>query len=158
MKTEIRKAQEKDIPKLLELLKQVNAIHAGRRPDIFRYATKYSAEELKKLLANPSYFIFVAADEKDEAEGYAICLDATIRGDAIRTEIRNLYLDDLCVDEKARGGHIGTKLLDFVKSFAKEQGFDILTLNVWELDKEAKKFYLSQDMQVERTTLEYKLH
>lgn len=158
MKIEIRKAEEKDVPVLLDLLKQVNKIHADRRPDIFRYGTKYSEEELVKLLSNPAYFIFVAADEKDEAKGYAFCFDATVRGDAIRTDIRNLYLDDLCVDEKARGGHIGTKLLGFVKEFAKEQGYDLLTLNVWELDTEAKKFYLGQDMQVEKTMLEYKLH
>ena len=47
----IRKAEEKDIPRILELLKQVLQIHADIRPDIFiPGTTKYTVSELTELL------------------------------------------------------------------------------------------------------------
>ena len=46
----IRRAQEKDIPRLIELLEQVLLIHADIRPDIFiPGTTKYTNEELAML-------------------------------------------------------------------------------------------------------------
>ena len=44
----IRRAHEKDIPRLIELLEQVLQIHADIRPDIFiPGTTKYTNEEQK---------------------------------------------------------------------------------------------------------------
>ena len=49
----IRKAKEKDIPRIIELLGQVLQIHADIRPDIFiPDTTKYTVEELTELLKN----------------------------------------------------------------------------------------------------------
>ena len=45
----IRRAVEKDIPKIIDLLKQVCLVHHKGRPDIFKVGTKYSAEELKAI-------------------------------------------------------------------------------------------------------------
>jgi pyruvate kinase len=50
-KMKIRKAEEKDIPRLLALLGQVLQIHAEIRPDVFvSGTTKYTACELAGLL------------------------------------------------------------------------------------------------------------
>ena len=47
----IRRAQEKDIPRLIELLEQVLQIHADIRPDIFiPGTTKYTNEELAEMI------------------------------------------------------------------------------------------------------------
>ncbi len=60
----IRKAEEKDIPRILELLGQVLQIHADIRPDIFIPATtKYKTDELAELLKNEEKPIYVAADD-----------------------------------------------------------------------------------------------
>ncbi len=47
------------------------------------------------------------------------------------TDIKTLYIDDLCVDSNARGRHIGTTLFDYVMDFAKQTGCYTVTLNVW---------------------------
>ena len=48
IKVMIRKAEEKDIPRMMELLGQVLQIHADIRPDIFiPGTTKYSTDELR---------------------------------------------------------------------------------------------------------------
>ena len=57
------------------------------------------------------------------------------------TDIKTLYIDDLCVDEELRGQHIGTALYDFVKDFAKSEGCYNVTLNVWACNEDAHKFY-----------------
>lgn len=51
----IRKAEEKDIPRIMELLGQVLQIHAEIRPDVFiPDTTKYTDSELKELLEQES--------------------------------------------------------------------------------------------------------
>ena len=70
----IRKAEEKDIPRILELLKQVLQIHADIRPDIFiPDTTKYTTDELTELLKNKEKPVYVAVNEDDVCIGYAFC-------------------------------------------------------------------------------------
>ena len=70
----IRRAQEKDIPRLIELLEQVLQIHADIRPDIFiPGTTKYTNEELVKMIKDDTNPIYVAADDDDVCMGYAFC-------------------------------------------------------------------------------------
>ena len=70
----IRKAEEKDIPRIMELLSQVLQIHAEIRPDVFiPGTTKYTDSELKELLEQEDKPIFVAAGEDDVCMGYAFC-------------------------------------------------------------------------------------
>lgn len=46
----VRNAEEKDIKRLLELLTQVQAIHAQGRPDLFDGGhTKYRPEDLRVI-------------------------------------------------------------------------------------------------------------
>ena len=70
----IRKAEEKDIPRLLALLGQVLQIHAEIRPDIFiPGTTKYTVCELAELLKQEDKPIYVAVNEEDVCMGYAFC-------------------------------------------------------------------------------------
>ena len=47
----VRNAKETDIPRLLELLTQVQAIHAQGRPDLFEGThTKYRPDDLRAIL------------------------------------------------------------------------------------------------------------
>ena len=66
----IRFAIEKDIPKIIDLLKQVCLVHHKGRPDIFKVGTKYSAEELKVILNDKSRPILVSVDNSDNVQGY----------------------------------------------------------------------------------------
>ena len=70
----IRKAEEKDIPRLLALLGQVLQIHAEIRPDVFiPGTTKYTVCELAELMKQEDKPIYVAVNEDGVCMGYAFC-------------------------------------------------------------------------------------
>ena len=150
----IRKAEKRDIPFVLELLRQVNLIHHNGRPDLFRAQTKYGPDELETLFLNKNTPVFVWTDDADKPCGYCFCQLHTTKGDRMLTDIRTLYIDDLCVDETKRGMHIGTDLLAYVKSFAKAQGCYNVTLNVWALNTEAYRFYEKAGMHIQKFGME----
>lgn len=137
----IRRAKENDIPKIQDLLKQVNFVHHKGRPDLFKLGTKYSCEQILKMLDDDTKPIFVAVDDNEQVVGYAFCVFQEHINDNILTDIKTLYIDDLCVDENVRGQHIGKKLYDYVLNFAKQNGCYNLTLNVWNCNEGAMKFY-----------------
>ena len=137
----IRSAKEKDIPKIMDLLMQVCLVHHNGRPDIFKVGTKYSEDELKLLLADESRPILVYTNENDEVMGYCFCIFQQHRDSSILTDIKTLYIDDLCVDENLRGMHVGRELYEAAVQLAKESGCYNLTLNVWSCNTEALRFY-----------------
>ncbi len=138
---EIRRAQEKDCGGINKLLRQVLLVHHKGRPDLFRGGVKkYTDNELIGIIADDGRPIFVA-EENGEVLGYAFCVFICHENDNILTDIKTLYIDDLCVDEDARGKHIGTALYEFVLDFAKKSGCYNVTLNVWSCNESAMRFY-----------------
>ena len=139
----IRFAIEKDIPKIIDLLKQVCLVHHNGRPDIFKVGTKYSAEEIKAILKDETRPILVSVDENDNVQGYCFCIYQQHLNNSVLTNIKTLYIDDLCVDETLRGKHIGKELYESAVKLAKETGCYNVTLNVWSCNESALKFYES---------------
>ncbi len=151
----IRKVQEKDINELNELLRQVCQIHNAGRPDIFKYpAKKYTDSELIEIIHDPDKPILAAVNDSDVLIGYAFCKFIQHKDDNILTDIKTLYIDDICVDENMRGQHIGTALYNAVIDFARENGCYNVTLNVWQCNVPALKFYESLGMKPQRTFME----
>lgn len=150
----IRLAKEKDIDKILDLLSQVDLVHHNGRPDIFKIGTKYSKEELKDLLSDESRPILVCTDENDEVMGYCFCIFQQHKDDSVLTDIKTLYIDDLCVDEKLRGKHIGKELYEAALKLAKDSGCYNLTLNVWSCNPSAMRFYEAQGLVPQKICME----
>ncbi|MBO4749785.1 MAG: GNAT family N-acetyltransferase [Lachnospiraceae bacterium] len=152
---QVRRATEKDIPRILELLVQVDMVHHNGRPDLFKGpATKYTAEELKEILAKEDTPVFVCVDETDRALGHAFTVFKQILGDHVLTDVRTLYIDDICVDEAARGQGVGKALYEHVVAYAREQGFYNVTLNVWTCNPGAMKFYEAMGLKPQKIGME----
>lgn len=140
----IRRAQEQDLDRILDLLMQVCMVHHKGRPDLFKGpATKYTRSQLLEIIRDENTPVFVWLDEEGTVQGYAFCIHKQYRDDNILTDIRTLYIDDLCVEETCRGRHIGRDLYEYVLAYAKEAGCYNVTLNVWALNEGAQKFYES---------------
>ena len=138
----IRRAKETDMPGINNLLRQVLMVHHNGRPDLFKAnAKKYTDEQLAELIQDDTKPIFVCVDEEETVLGYAFCVWQQHINNEILTDIKTLYIDDLCVDETRRGQHIGKSLYEYVLAYAKENKFYNVTLNVWSLNESAMKFY-----------------
>jgi ribosomal protein S18 acetylase RimI-like enzyme len=153
----IRRAEEKDIPGMLSLLRQVGQVHHHIRPDIFPETTlKYDETALLELLKDEKRPIFVAVDG-DFVAGYCFCVIKISEKSDVSTARKELYIDDLCVDEGRRGQGIATSLYRWVCGWAKEIGCDFLTLNVWCGNDGAMKFYDAMGMTPRHIMMETKL-
>ena len=149
----IRKAEKRDIPSIIELLHQVNMVHHVLRPDLFKpYTTKYNEQELEALIGDDSKPIFVYDD--GGVLGHAFCMITEVKGDKLLQDLKTLYIDDICVDENARGQHVGKALYEYVRDYALSIGCNNITLNVWDGNDAALSFYRNMGMKVQKTTME----
>ncbi len=149
----IRKAEKRDIPGIISLLHQVNMVHHVLRPDLFKpHTTKYNEQELEALIGDDSKPIFVFED--GAVLGHAFCMVTEVKDDILLQDIKTLYIDDICVDETARGKHVGKALYEYVRDYAQSIRCNNITLNVWDGNDAALSFYRNMGMKVQKTTME----
>ena len=136
------------------LLSQVLMVHAEGRPDLFRAGTrKYTDEELLSIFSDDTHPVFVAVDG-GRVLGHAFCEVQDFRGSNNMQPYLSIYIDDICVDERARGRHVGTALYRRVVEHARELGCHNLTLNVWSCNPGARAFYDAMGLVPQKTCLE----
>ncbi len=149
----IRRAENKDIQGLINLLYQVDAVHNGIRPDLFKGNTsKYTEQELEEIINDDSKPIFVYDDGK--ILGHAFCQISEVKNHRLLQDVKTLYIDDICVDEQSRGHHIGKALYEYVYNYAKSIGCHNITLNVWDGNDSAYNFYKQMGMHIQKTGME----
>lgn len=149
----IRLARTGDIPGLISLLLQVGQVHHELRPDIFRPVTqKYDDYELSELLKDERRPIFVAMDG-DFVAGYCFCILRAYQSSSVCVDHKDLYIDDLCVDESRRGQGIATALYRHAVDYARSQGCKFVSLNVWN-GNNALRFYEKMGMRPRSITME----
>ena len=137
----IRRAEVSDLPALSRLLCQVHKVHSDVRPDLFKAgAKKYTDSDVTAILADGSRPVFVA-EQGGTVLGYAFCVHQQYVDNNNMTDVKTLYIDDLCVDEHARGSHIGRALYEYVVSYARAHEYYNVTLNVWAGNTNALRFY-----------------
>ena len=153
----IVRAENRHIQGLIRLLYQVGGVHHEIRPDIFRAgAIKYTQADLETLLKEENCPIFVAVED-GEVLGYCFCQIQDCRGTTVLTDRVEIYIDDLCVEEKCRGRGIAKALYEYVCAWAKEIGCSYVTLNVWCGNDGAMKFYEKMSMTPRKICMEAKL-
>ena len=149
----VSRAQEKDLARIMQLLQQVNHVHASIRPDLFADGErKYTQAELCDILRDADRPV-LAAYRDGILIGYAFCIRQ--KNDGNMVPHTTLYLDALCVDEAERGTGIGHILWDAVKAYARAEGDYEVTLNVWSGNDAAMRFYRSLGLRKQKIGMEY---
>ena len=152
----IRRAEISDIPDILRLLVQVCNVHQDIRPDIFkRDGVKYTESDLRELLIDKSRPVWCAVED-EHFLGYCFCQWKEYRDSSVSTDRKELYIDDLCVDETARGNGVATALFRYVTAVAKSEGANFITLNVWE-GNSARNFYDKMGMKPRKVFMDLPL-
>ncbi|KAG4094273.1 hypothetical protein H8356DRAFT_1694214 [Neocallimastix lanati (nom. inval.)] len=150
----IRRATAEDIPAINDLLAQVLHVHHVARPDLFKpKGNKFSDEELAVLLKNDECPVYVYVDENNKVRAHLFCEINEIKQSNLQP-IKNLFIEDLCVDENARGKKIGKKLYYFAIDLAKKLGCHNLTLDAWYDNTNAYHFYERLGMKPQKTRFE----
>ena len=118
------------------------------------FAVPWTEAMLAEELYNPAASFIVAEGPAGQVLGYAFCIFQQHIGDNILTDIRTLYIDDLCVDENQRGQHIGSQLYQYVLDFARKSDCYNVTLNVWSCNESAMKFYQACGLKPQKVGME----
>jgi GNAT superfamily N-acetyltransferase len=139
MEVVIRKAEARDVPEVLALVRELATFE--KEPE------SVTVSEAAMLDAGfgerPVWFGWVAEYTAASGElasgklvGLAVCYErySTWRG-------RCLYLEDIIVTEHARGQRVGEKLFKACASFALEQGHHHMLWQVLDWNTEAMRFY-----------------
>ena len=151
----IRKAEEKDVDQILNLLKQISDIHYKARPDIFKKRPKYTKEELLFILNSEYTPVFVYTDG-DKVLGHLFLIIVEDSNPRLNDR-RYIFIDDLCVDSVERNKGIGKSLMEYAETFAKSLKIDTIELNVWHFKENAEEFYKELGYNTQCSILEKKL-
>ena len=150
----IRRANITDIPILDKLLYEVHKVHSDARPDLFKAgAKKYNDNQLVEIITDDLRPIFVA-ELIGKVVGYAFCMHKQFINDNNMTDVKTLYIDDLCVDDEMRGKHVGKTLYEYVVNYAKQNGYYNVTLNVWADNVKAVGFYEKLGLKIQKIGME----
>lgn len=149
----IRRAKKEDVADIMRLLGQILTVHVKIRPDIFVPGTaKFSQEDVFDMIQDDKTPIYVA-DVNGQVAGYAFTKIKSYSED-FHQKNKEMKIDDLCVDESMRGKKIGEEIFAFLKEEARRLGCYEISLNVWEGNELAKKFYDKQGMKIKSYTME----
>jgi len=134
MEVSIRKAMKKDLPEILELVK-----------DLAEYENASSAvtvelRDYEEGFKNGS-FDAIVAESKGKLAGMALYYDtfSTWKG-------KMVYLEDFVVKPELRGKGIGQMIFNRFISLAKEQNARLVKWEVLDWNKPAIQFYKKQDV------------
>lgn len=99
----------------------------------------FNIEQVKKELADETDFFFFA-EINAVAAGY-VRIKEDYTHFPLMKQWKALELKRIYVDKAFHGKGIAQQLLSFVETFAKDSGYEVLWLGVWEHNYRAKKFY-----------------
>ncbi len=154
MEIKIRKACESDADALVTLLAQVGRTHSEGRPDIYcSPLSKHTNESAKKLIADRSGGVIVA-ETNGKVCGELIYKIFERGCDGFLKARKWLYIDDLCVDESARGKGVASALISEAESIARRENCGSVELNCWAFNKTAAKVYEKAGFTPQKTEYE----
>ena len=113
----------------------------------------HSLGVFEEIIKNSETPVFVYESD-NKVVGYVFCIVTNYHNDTSFCDHKTIYIDDLCVDENARHEGIGTALYEYVLEYAKSIGCHNVTLNVWEGNDSAIKFYENIGMKIQKVSME----
>lgn len=135
----IREATSSDFDAIAALEKQVFIMHFESRPDIIN-KNPFNQEYYDKCLEDEHMKMFVF-EENGSIIGYCKTVTQHYEEHPVFNDMTVLEINSMCVDEKARGKHVGRRLFDKAKAYAQEIKAARLELTVWNFNKNAREFY-----------------
>jgi len=154
----IRIARLDDLEKITLLEKQIFNLHAESRPDwIDNSKIGFNTEYHKSIIENPDMGIIFVAEENNNIIGHCIIVICNIENHFLMRDMKNIIIEDLCIEKEYQKKGIGKKLFDEAINYGRKIKANILELGVWNFNKNAVEFYKHLGMKTRLRKMEYKL-
>ena len=137
----VRFAQENELGRVNELRRQVNALHAAGRPDIFKPGFSQELRDIIGVIRDDPDKGIVVAEQAGTVCGYAVLHHVRRPENPFKLAQEYLDIDEFGVDEAFRRQGIAMAMIDFIRAYAAEKGFRRVELNMWEFNRDALAFY-----------------
>lgn len=150
----IRRGTLNDVEVIAELLTEVQRLHAAALPHFFKEPPSdgLSADVVHTFVENPENLIFLAeerdADSLPDAHrvvvGYLCAAVRSVDENTFTYANKTCHIEHLSVrPDRQHAGH-GSRLMQAVRAYAEEQGATILSLDVWDFNQKAQRFFQGQ--------------
>lgn len=151
----IRKATLSDIDKIVEINKQLIEFHCELDSKTFKIPNdKHFVDSITSSIESEKSEIFVFDD--GTIKGYAKITES-VRDLPIKISKKVCLIDELAVDKNHRHEGIGTKLINYIKSYVNDNDFDVLEICVRSENDNAYKLYKKLEFEPQLITMEIKL-
>jgi len=149
-------AQEKHLDILVTLNVEVQNLHVGFEPEIFKVPSPDEIKTFfKNLFKNGNWKILISY-EGEQPTGYISIQIGGHEEHAFCYQQKWLYIDHICVKKNFRRKGVGTMLIDAAKDFAKQHNINRIILDVWSVNENAKAFFKKEGFKtfIERMKME----
>ena len=137
----VRFAEERDIPRINELRRQVSELHAQNRPDIFKPGFCQELQDRAYTLLREEESDILIAERDGVICGMA-AIEYLNKPESPYCHPRRIYyVTEFDVDEAYRRQGVGRELMAFMEADARAKGFSGIELDMWAFNKNAQAFY-----------------
>lgn len=150
----IRKGRIEDLEQIKSILEQTSNIHYENRRDIFKKKSKEEIRNWAKEEIESKEKIVLVAEDNTKIKGILIYKIKEVQDNINLKDSNNIWIDEICVDEKYRSQGIGKMLMDEIKKIAREIECQRIELNCWEFNDRARKFYEENGLKTQRRIME----
>lgn len=138
MEIQIRNAKRNEYQAVEALMKQVQQMHIGWRPDIYQYCgTVLPYEMYEQAVTDQTAF---AAECDGHVAGILLIMYRHIEN-PVQVTRNIIFVDSMAVDEAYRGKGIGHAFFDFLKELKQQRGYDAIELQVNAKNETAYQMY-----------------
>ncbi|MCR5221365.1 MAG: GNAT family N-acetyltransferase [Lachnospiraceae bacterium] len=153
----VRFAKENELTGINELRRQLHEIHTEGKPEVFKSGFPDELRDHIYTIWNDPEQEIVVADCDGSICGFAVLNHILKPETPYMYERDYLDIDEFCVDKAYRRQNVATKMISFIKDYARDQGFGRIELNMWEFNCEALDFYEAVGFHTHRRYMEMDL-
>ncbi|MBP5654357.1 MAG: GNAT family N-acetyltransferase [Clostridiales bacterium] len=150
----IRFAEENELDRINDLRKQVNDVHVEGKPEVFKPGFGEELKDFIKVIWNDPEQSIVVAESEGDICGFAVLHHINKPENPFMYERDFLDIDEFCVDKDHRRQGVASALIEFIKTYAKDQGYKRIELNMWEFNQDALAFYEAAGFETFRRYME----